>query len=269
MKVVALVGESGSGKSFRAQWIAKENNLDYIIDDGLLIYKGHIVAGKSAKSEKTMIASVKHAIFMYDKDAIPMRDAIRARGDISILLLGTSERMVQRIAQRLELPPPERIILLTDIASPEEIALAKRMRETQGKHVIPAPTFEVKKHFSGYFLDSLKVFFRMQDKNFFEADKTIIRPTYSYMGDYKLTTKVIVDIVKHEAHKVRDVKVKDVRVTRLKTGAGVTVEIDVILKFGVDIRETAKMVQRRVRPALEEYAALTVPNVNIKVLTFD
>lgn len=176
MKVVALVGESGSGKSFRAQWIAKENNLDYIIDDGLLIYKGHIVAGKSAKSEKTMIASVKHAIFMYDKDAVPMRDAIRARGDISILLLGTSERMVQRIAQRLELPPPERIILLTDIASPEEIALAKRMRETQGKHVIPAPTFEVKKHFSGYFLDSLKVFFRMQDKNFFEADKTINPP---------------------------------------------------------------------------------------------
>lgn len=99
--------------------------------------------------------------------------------------------------------------------------------------------------------------------------KQLIRPTYSYMGDYKLTTKVIVDIVKHEAHKVRDVKVKDVRVARLKAGAGVTVEIDVILKFGVDIRETAKMVQRRVRPALEEYAALTVPNVNIKVLTFN
>ncbi len=269
MRVVALVGESGSGKSFRAQWVAKENKLDYIIDDGLLIYKGHIIAGKSAKSEKTMIASVKHAIFMYEKDALPMREAIRARGDISILLLGTSERMVQRIAERLELPQPEQVIFVTDIASPEEIAMAKRMRETQGKHVIPAPTFEVKKHFSGYFLDSLKVFFRMQDKDYFEADKTIVRPTYSYMGDYKLTPKVVVDIVKHEASKVPGVSVKDVRLDHVKGSAGISVEIDVVLKFGVDIRMTARMVQRRVRPALEEYAALTVPHVNIKVVTFN
>lgn len=268
MKVVALVGESGSGKSFRAQWVAKEQHLDYILDDGLLIYKGHIVAGKSAKSEKTMIASVKHAIFMYDKDALPMRDALRARGDIALLLLGTSEKMVQRIAQRLELPPPEKIIFVTDIATPEEIALAKQMRETQGKHVIPAPTFEVKKHLSGYFLDSLKVFFRMQDKDYFEADKTIIRPTYSYMGDYKLTPKVVTDIAKHEADKVPGVTVKEVRLERIKGSVGVSVDIDVALRFGLDIRATARMVQQRVRPALEDYAALTVAKINIKIVTF-
>ncbi len=269
MKVVALVGESGSGKSFRAQWVAKENKLDYIIDDGLLIYKGHIIAGHSAKTEKTMIASVKHAIFLYDKDAAPMRKAIRARGDISLLLLGTSERMVQRIAERLELPPPERIIHMEDIATPEEIAVAKKMRETEGKHVIPVPTFEVKKHLSGYFLDSLKVFFRMKDRNYFEADKTIIRPTYSYMGDYKLTPRVVMDIARYEASKVSGVTVKDVHLTRMKNGPGISVELDVVLKYGVDIRMTAKLVQRRVRPALEEYAALTVPHVNIKVLTFN
>lgn len=268
MKVVALVGESGSGKSFRAQWVAKEQRLDYILDDGLLIYKGHIVAGKSAKSEKTMIASVKHAIFMYDKDALPMRDALRARGDIALLLLGTSEKMVRRIAERLELPPPEKIIFVTDIATPEEIALAKQMRETQGKHVIPAPTFEVKKHLSGYFLDSLKVFFRMQDKDYFEADKTIIRPTYSYMGDYKLTPKVVTDIAKHEADKIPGVTVKEVRLERIKGSVGVSVDIDVVLRFGLDIRATARMVQQRVRPALEDYAALTVAKINIKIVTF-
>ncbi len=37
MKVYALVGESGSGKSYRAMWVAKENDIECIIDDGLLI----------------------------------------------------------------------------------------------------------------------------------------------------------------------------------------------------------------------------------------
>ena len=34
MKVYALVGRSGTGKSHHSMWVARENNLDYIIDDG-------------------------------------------------------------------------------------------------------------------------------------------------------------------------------------------------------------------------------------------
>ena len=37
MYICALVGPSGTGKSHRALWVAKEHNIDYIIDDGLLI----------------------------------------------------------------------------------------------------------------------------------------------------------------------------------------------------------------------------------------
>ena len=35
--VYAFVGPSGTGKSYRAQMVASENNINYIIDDGLLI----------------------------------------------------------------------------------------------------------------------------------------------------------------------------------------------------------------------------------------
>ena len=35
---------------------------------------------------------------------------------------------------------------------------ARRIRTTQGKHVIPVPTFEIKKDFSGYILDPLQIF---------------------------------------------------------------------------------------------------------------
>lgn len=33
VKVYAFVGPSGTGKSYRAQMVASENNIEYIIDD--------------------------------------------------------------------------------------------------------------------------------------------------------------------------------------------------------------------------------------------
>ena len=37
VKTVALTGKSGTGKSYRSIWLAAEKNLEYIIDDGILI----------------------------------------------------------------------------------------------------------------------------------------------------------------------------------------------------------------------------------------
>ncbi len=37
MKVYAFVGPSGTGKSYRAQMVANQKGIEYIIDDGLLI----------------------------------------------------------------------------------------------------------------------------------------------------------------------------------------------------------------------------------------
>ena len=53
MYIYALVGPSGTGKSHRALWVAKEHNIEYVIDDGLLIKGNAVLAGKSAKREQT------------------------------------------------------------------------------------------------------------------------------------------------------------------------------------------------------------------------
>ena len=45
MQIIAFVGASGTGKSYRAITIARENKIDAIIDDGLLISNNKIVAG--------------------------------------------------------------------------------------------------------------------------------------------------------------------------------------------------------------------------------
>ena len=58
----AFVGAAGTGKSQRAQSVAAIVDADFIIDDGLVIFKGSIVCGKSAKSssasgKKTMCSA--------------------------------------------------------------------------------------------------------------------------------------------------------------------------------------------------------------------
>ena len=54
MITVALTGASGTGKSHRSIWLAGEKGLDYIIDDGILICRNKIVAGNSAKRQKSV-----------------------------------------------------------------------------------------------------------------------------------------------------------------------------------------------------------------------
>ena len=43
IKVYAFVGPSGTGKSYRAQMVASERNINYIIDDGLLIKENEVI----------------------------------------------------------------------------------------------------------------------------------------------------------------------------------------------------------------------------------
>lgn len=52
IKVYAFVGPSGTGKSYRAQMVASEKNIHFIIDDGLLIKDNEIIAGASAKKHQ-------------------------------------------------------------------------------------------------------------------------------------------------------------------------------------------------------------------------
>ena len=154
-RVYAFVGPSGTGKSYRAQMVANENNIHYIIDDGLLINENDVVAGNSAKKAPTKVETVKKAIFIDEKDRKEMREALRKIKPESILILGTSDGMVEKIAENLGLPKPEKTIYINEVATETEMETAKRIRTTEGKHVIPVPTFEIKRDFAGYILDSI------------------------------------------------------------------------------------------------------------------
>ena len=158
IKVYAFVGPSGTGKSYRAQMVAGEKDVHFIIDDGLLINDNRVVAGESAKKASTKIETVKKALFLHDDEKKVIQKSLKKCKVKKILILGTSDGMVEKIAENLGLPKVSDTTYITDVATEEEMKTARNIRVTEGKHVIPVPTFEIKKDFSGYLLDPLQIF---------------------------------------------------------------------------------------------------------------
>lgn len=267
MRVFALVGKSGTGKSHHSIAVAGEYGIDHIIDDGLLIADNRILAGKSAKREPNKVASVRCAVFSDPKHSAEVRKVLTEREVESLLVIGTSDKMVHRIAEELQVAPIEKIIRIEEVATEEEIQLAYRMRNEQGKHVIPVPTFELKKQFSGYFIDPLMVLFKKKGQTIME-EKTVMRPAYSYLGEYKISPKAIADICTYEATRFQSVY-KVVKVKNTVTPDGrFMLDIDVVMNFPCRVSDEAEVVSQRIKDAIEEFTGVSVrwAHINVKDL---
>ena len=265
MRVIAFVGSSGTGKSYRAVTVARENNIDAIIDDGLLIAENTVIAGVSAKREPTRLASVRRALFTDPAHSASVRSAILNHKFNSIMILGTSEAMVQKIVSVLELPPISQIIHIEDISTPEEIKLALHMRLDEGQHVIPVPTFRIKKYFSGYFLHPFKLFQKnLDEKNIYNDEKSIVRPTFSYMGQYTISDDVIINMSTYEALQIPHVS-KILRINSRPSPHGVHIDMTVTLEYGYYIPDICFRIQQRVAERLHAYTSINIRRVNILV----
>lgn len=265
MRVLAFVGPSGTGKSYRAQWVARENNLDCIIDDGLLIKDNRILAGKSAKKEASRIASVKRAIFMDDVHAREVMKAIEEEKAEGILVLGTSDEMVSKIVQKLKLPEIEKTIYIEEVASEKEIEKARYLRQQLGKHVIPVPTVEIKNQFSGYFLNPLKIFKRKENSSETTAfEKTIVRPAFSYMGEYTISETVINSLVYNIGRNFEGIK-KIIKVKNKNTADGVIIDIDIMGVYGYKLTDVMNKLSEKVITEVERITALNVERLNVEV----
>ena len=258
IKVYAFVGPSGTGKSYRAQMVASEKDINFIIDDGLLIKDNEVIAGESAKKAPTKIETVKHALFYKEEEKKEIVDALKKYKPESILILGTSDGMVQKIAANLGLPEIIETTYITEVATQEEMETARRIRVTEGKHVIPVPTFEIKKDFSGYLLDPLQIFKSKGKGNKpYISEKSIIRPTFSYLGNFTISDVVFRQILEYLASKTEWIyKVQKIRVENF--GEGVKLYMEVTIEYGCNIIEG---IQRFKEKAEKEIENLTVMNI--------
>ena len=263
IRVYAFVGPSGTGKSYRAQMVASENDIDFIIDDGLLVNGNAVVAGTSAKKAPTKIETVRHALFIEEDEKQEMVQAIEKLKPTAILILGTSDGMVKKIASNLGLPEISKIIYINEVATEDEMENARRIRITEGKHVIPVPTFEIKKDFSGFLLDPLQIFkSKGKGKAPYMSEKSIIRPTFSYMGNFTISDTVFKQIIEYLANKEPSIH-KVVR-TRVNKGEfGTEIYMEVIVNYGRKIVDVLQDFRIRSKKEIERLTAMNVAKIDV------
>lgn len=261
-QIYALVGPSGSGKSHRASLVAVDKGVATIIDDGLLIHHGRIVAGHSAKRELTRVAAVKRAIFDDPSHALEVQEGLAALSPECLLILGTSENMVKRILAELRLEKiPVQWIRIEEISTREERRVAQLVRQSEGKHVIPAPTMEVQKSFSGYLVDPLWFIFRKKGGQV-EVEKSIVRPTYSSLGRFYISDTVLSALVVHAARKTSEIA----RVSRVMVQSspdGVSIQLEVALSETRHLFSILASMQEEVCQEIEQITSLNVLNVRV------
>ena len=263
IRVYAFVGPSGSGKSYRAQMVAGEYDIHYIIDDGLFIKDNEVIAGNSAKKAPTKIETVKHALFLTENEKNEIKKAIKKHKPESILILGTSDGMVEKIAENLNLPQIEKTIYIEDIATKDEIETARRIRVTQGKHVIPVPTFEIKKDFSGYILDPLQIFkTKGKGRDPYISEKSIIRPTFSYLGNFTISDTVFKQIIEYLATKT-DFIDKIIKTRIDNTPEGPDIYMEVVVNYGCNIVQGLSEFKEKSKKEIEKLTTMNVQKIDI------
>ncbi len=279
MEVYALIGASGTGKSHNANSVLEEYGIDMMIDDGLLIRDGKKMAGSSAKAEETTVGAVKRAIFHDPLHAAEVRERIAQLQPKKILILGTSEKMIEKITTALNLPPVKNKIFIQDIVTPEQIELAQSMRR-EGKHVIPLPSIEVKKDLPNYWIDSIRSFVTKKNKDKSKSkdkdtdndksrvsseDKCIVRPRFSQLGRLTISENAIEQIVRHNLLK-QDEFDGAAKIHVDMNEFGVSIYCEMKIKFGIPMQQAIEEFQIQTIRDLDEMTNLSVGRIDVRII---
>ena len=281
MEVYALIGASGTGKSHNANSVMQDYGIDMMIDDGLLIRDGKKMAGSSAKAEETTVGAVKRAIFHDPLHAAEVRERIAQLQPKKILILGTSEKMIDQITAALNLPPVKYKIFIQDIVTPEQIELAQSMRR-EGKHVIPLPSIEVKKDLPNYWIDSIRSFVTKKNKDKSKGkdkekdadndksrvsseDKCIVRPRFSQLGRLTISENAIEQIVRHNLLKQNEFD-GAAKIHVDMNEFGVSIYCEMKIKFGIPMQQAIEHFQIATIRDLDEMTNLSVGRIDVRII---
>ena len=96
------------------------------------------------------------------------------------------------------------------------------------------------------------------------SEKSVVRPTYSYLGEYKISEKVLSDIVEcvsRESSVIYDVA----KVMISQVPDGIDIYMIVNLKYIDDLPGRARAFQRMTAKKIEEMTAFNVNKIDIDV----
>ena len=265
-KTFALVGKSGTGKSHRAKAVAEKYYIDLIIDDGLLIKNDRILAGFSAKQEENTISAVRTAVFDTAVHRTDVINAIQEENYPRILILGTSEKMVNKIALRLRLPKPVKYIHIEDIASEDEIALAQKVRYDEGKHIIPVSAIEITRRYPNIAYRSSKSTEILASRNTVtEGEKTVVTPVFSRNKSHTYSAEDFRQIVEEcIAFYDKEIKVLNFTAEHVDEEYRVFIEVSLPETNDIVIDEKAE-IRHIVSASLEKYANVRIESVEVAI----
>ena len=261
MEVYSLSGPSGTGKSTSALVFAHKHGIEGIIDDGLLIINGQKKAGISAKFEKNTVTAVRRAIFQDEEHCKTVSKALQEANIKSLLIIGTSDKMTKQIAARLQVEPIQHFHYITDIRTPKEIQLAKFIRETQGKHVMPIPHAQVEQNFFKRFIQKGREIFFNKKKI---GETTIVRPDF-HQETIEIAKNVYMQVLTHELNSSELIARYDI--VSLAVDALPTMTIALYLKAPViyDVQEEVRGIQQQITQAFGQHFDVEPDYINIVV----
>ena len=230
----------------------------------LFIYGNSILEGTSAKRQSSKVAAIKTALFTDEEHRRAVADKIKETSPKTLLILGTSEKMISRIRERLDLPELEQIIHIEEITTEEERETARKQRHELGKHIIPAPTFQLKRQFSGYFLDPMRIIRGWRGGKASVSEKTVVRPTFSYRGEYSISDKVIGDVIYYLGEKTEGVDSVS-KVSIENNAEGIRINISLICQVGYRIIDVAKELQKIISKSVGTMTAFHILSVDIEI----
>ena len=156
---------------------------------------------------------------------------------------------------------------IEDLASKEEIDTAMKIRNIEGKHVIPVPTIEITRNYPQIVYDSMRIFFKNRvplpwRKKVFE--KTIVRPEFGKKGKITMSEAALTQMVIHCLDEFDDsIRVKKVGVKMEQTGYNLSVKLRMPMRLQVS--GTLSELQRYISDSLERYGGVFVKEINIEV----
>ncbi|MDR1979290.1 MAG: hypothetical protein LBQ42_11215 [Synergistaceae bacterium] len=263
IEVLAFVGAAGTGKSQRASQVARQYGIDFVIDDGLLVSKGQIMAGKSAKSEKNLVRAIRRALFEYAPHRVEVVSFLASHVPCKVMVIATSNSMMEKIVEKLGLPRPQRIIDITEVASHEEIDNALKERREKKQHVVPVSRTQIQRNFAGKLVSQLKDLFKSKDRQ--DDNRTVVKPPFSFDGRVTIEEEAILAMIRRlivmgdHVHQVRELNL-------VPDGDVLNVNLVLDIKLGdKNALYLARLLQKKLSVGLSFFTGMEVKKVNIRI----
>ncbi|MGG0657531.1 hypothetical protein [Rummeliibacillus pycnus] len=264
MEIYSLSGQSGTGKSTTALSFAHDQGIDAIIDDGIFIVKGKKIAGTSAKFEKSAYKAVKRAIFTDENHLNEVQNAINEQELDKLLIIGTSDRMTKNIVDRLAVGEIQHFYHIEDLRTSSEMKLAKFIRKTEGKHIMPIPVVQVEQNFFKRFIQKgVEIFSPKREKI---GETTIVQPDF-HQGIGHVDKQSFIQNIKEtcENEEITE-KVSKVQFELLPLPK---TTVHIILCGPIDLNQQLpiEQLQRNIKIAFEQEFELELQSIDVSLIS--